>query len=126
MTWLQPVVAERGAHRVEEVDREVVVVIREQLVREVGERPHVRGAAPSRRRTGRAGHEPVGLASASRCWRTPASVMTERSGELTGVASARFSRSTILRLLSPSSVRRGSDLTSAITQEIIARTRSRK
>ena len=80
---VQPVVAERAPQRVEEVDREVVVVIREQLVREVGEHPHVRGAAPPRRRTGRAGHEPAGFERVE-VLADAGFGQAERSGELTG------------------------------------------
>ncbi len=51
---LQALVAERGAYRGDEVDGEVVVAIGEQILREVGQRPHGRRPAPALARARRA------------------------------------------------------------------------
>ena len=47
----EPLVAELGAYRGDELDREVVVTIGEQILGEVGEGPYRRRAAPTLGRT---------------------------------------------------------------------------
>ena len=56
---LQPVVAERGAHRGDQVDGEIVVTIGEQILREIGERPHGRRPAATLARLRARRDEPV-------------------------------------------------------------------
>ena len=78
----ETLVAERGAHRGDQLDGEIVVTIGEEILGEIGERPDRRRAAAALGRRRCATTTRPCSASASRCWRTPASVMSSAAGEI--------------------------------------------
>jgi hypothetical protein len=80
---LQAVLAEGPADRVEEIDREIVVVVGKQVAREIGQRPDVRRPAPTDRWTRRARHQP-GRGECVEVLADGRFGEPERAGELTG------------------------------------------
>ena len=96
---LQALVTERAAHRRDELDGEVVVTIGEQILGQIGQRPHGRRPSPPRRRPApRRDEAVVGQRVEMLAHARLGHVERLARGRPT-VASARFKRSTIRRLV---------------------------
>ncbi len=100
ITSSQTLVAERRAHRGDELDGEVVVAIGEQVLGEIGERPDRRRPAAPRGGAG-AGDDEAVLGERIEVLAHPGLGHVERAARSETLASARFRRSTIRRLVGP-------------------------